>query len=210
MLGRTYLFARHAQALHQRVTLRAETYPEGADWPLSRTGEAQARELGRAFAGAACERVVSSTLRRARETAEIASAATGIPYRDAWPELNEIAPRTLHRRARARARPEWCDGIAGAWHLHRHLRGRDCEALDVASVERRIRGVLARLDALAERRIAIVSHGYLIFLIALVIPGVLRPALIRNCSITRVRADGRGRYRLDSFAERAVTRPGAR
>lgn len=210
MLGRTYFFARHAEAVEQRVLLRAETFPDGTDWPLSRAGEAQARELGKAFVRAGCERIVSSTLRRARETAEIASAESGIPYRDAWPELNEVAPRTLHRRPPARARPEWWDGIAGAWHLRRHVCGRRCETLDVESIERRIRGVLARLDGLPEGRVAIVSHGYLIVLISVVVPGRARPRPMTNCSVTRVRADGRGGYRLDAFAEPGITRPAAR
>lgn len=203
-LERTYLFARHGRAVYQTLTFRAQAFPKGTDWPLADAGEAQARELGRAFARAGCERIVSSTLLRARRTAELASLESGIPYDDAWPELNEISPRRLRHRPPPRKRPQWWEGIAGAWHLRRHLRGVRCETRDVAAVEHRMREVLARLDTMGEQRIGIVAHGYFIFLLSLLVPGRVRPRPLRNCSITRVRADGRGRYRLEAFAEAAT------
>lgn len=200
-LDRAYLFARHARAIYQTPTFRAEAFPRGTDWPLSDAGEAQARELGGALARAGCERIVSSALLRARRTAELASLESGIRYDDAWPELNEISPRTLRHRAAPWKRPQWWEGIVGAWHMRRHLRGVASETRDVATIERRIRDVLARLDAMPEQRIAIVSHGYFIFLLAVLVPGRVRPRPMRNCSITRVQADGGGRYRLATFAE---------
>lgn len=89
-------------------------------------------------------------------------------------------------------------GEAQARQLGRTFARAGC---DVGSVERRIRGALARLDAMGERRIAIVSHGYLIFLVSVVVPGGVWARPMRNCSITRVLADGRGTYRLAAFAE---------
>jgi broad specificity phosphatase PhoE len=201
---RAYLFARHARAIYQTPTFGAETFPRGTDWPLSDVGESQARELGRALARAGCERIVSSALLRARRTAELAYLESGIPYDDAWPELNEISPRTLRQRPVPWKRPQWWEGIVGAWHLRRHLHGVASETRDVATVERRIRDVLARLDAMPEKRIAIISHGYFIFLLAVLVPGRARPRPMRNCSITRVQADGEGRYRLAAFAKNAI------
>lgn len=201
---RAYFFARHAQAICQRPMFRAEAFPEGTDWPLSRAGEAQARALGRELARAGCERIVSSALLRARRTAELAHLESGIPYGDAWPALDEISPRSLLHRPGPRERPEWWEGVAGAWHLRRHLRGVASETRDVAAIERRIRGVLLRLDAMPHRRIAIVGHAYFVFLLALVVPGRARLRPMRNCSITRVEADGHGSHRLAGFAERSI------
>ena len=207
-LDRTYFFARHGEAIVQRAMLRAETCPEGTDWPLSAAGEAQARDLGRAFARAGCERIVSSTLTRARRTAELASAESGIPYAGEWAELDEISARSLWSRRRA---PEWWAGIRGAWQVRCCARGAPFdETGDAAAIERRIRAVLARLDAMAERRIAVVSHGYLIFLVSVVVPGAVPMRPMRNGSITRVLADGRGSYRLAAFAEPTITRAAAR
>lgn len=199
-MTRTYLFARHAQAIYQSLTFRAEAFPRGTDWPLSDAGEQQALALGDAFAREGCQRIVSSALLRARRTAEIASERSGIPYDGAWPELNEVSPRRLRHRPAARRRPQVWEGIAAAWHLRRHLRGVTSETRDVESIERRIREVLARLDAMEETRIAVVSHGYFIVLLSLVVPGRVRPRAMRNCSITRVSADGHGGYRLAGFA----------
>jgi probable phosphoglycerate mutase len=50
-----------------------------ADPPLNATGRAQAAELGEAMTGRGIAAVVSSDLRRAAETAEIAAARLGLP-----------------------------------------------------------------------------------------------------------------------------------
>ena len=57
-----------------------------------------------------------------------------------------------------------------------------------------------RLDALREPRVAVVGHGFWILLAALLVGGQVPFRFIANCSVTRVDADGAGRYRLVSFA----------
>ena len=226
MSPRTYLFVRHAEAVHQlpppRPSLRAllarapssshpvrglpasdrrerRAFERGAfgDWPLTARGARQASATGSLLARAGIERVVSSTLRRATETAEHIARQASVPYEHAWPELDEIPPRTL-RPARTR-RPEWLEGLVGAWHVHRHTRGVR-GPLELAALERDLAVVLARLDAMGEERIAVVSHGYRILLLALLVPGDLRPRWIANCSITRIDAIAPGQHRLVSFA----------
>lgn len=198
---RRYDFVRHAQAVYQRITFRAAAFPRGTDWPLSAGGERQARALGPLLAARGVERIVSSDLLRAKQTAELAAEASGLPYDDRWAELNEISPRRL-RRVEARRRPQWLEGIVGAWHMRQHVRGIASVSRDVESVEVRIREVLARLDALPEEHVAVVSHGYFILLMALVVPGRVRLRPIANCSVTSIEADGHGRYEITSFAAR--------
>jgi broad specificity phosphatase PhoE len=196
-MKRTYLFARHAHALHQTRGLRA--YPRGTDVPLSEAGTQQARALGRALKGAGCQRIVSSSLLRARQTAGGASEESGIVYDGAWEELNEVSP--LELRTSPRRLPEWCEALAGAWALHRHARGVPSLTHDVAPIEERARTVLARLDAIDEERIAVVSHGYFILLLSLVVPGSMRLTAMENCCITTIESDGRGQHVLKSFGE---------
>jgi broad specificity phosphatase PhoE len=196
---RTYLFLRHAQALHQTRTLQPSIgMTGGIDWPLTERGRAQAAATGATLRHADIQRVVSSQLLRARQTAEHIACAAGVPYDHAWAELDEIPPRTLRRGAAGR--PEWLEGMLGAWRVHRHARGARRE-IALADVEGRIREVLARLDAMNQERIAIVSHGYWILLMALLVPGRFRLRWIANCSVTRVDALRAGAYRLVSFAQ---------
>jgi broad specificity phosphatase PhoE len=60
-----------------------------ADPPLNATGRAQAAELGETLAGREITRVVSSDLRRALETAEIAGARLGVAV-EIDPGLREV------------------------------------------------------------------------------------------------------------------------
>jgi broad specificity phosphatase PhoE len=198
---RTYFFLRHAEAVHQARAFRPDAIAPGTDWPLTPQGERQARAAARVVVGIGAERVISSGLRRARETAEHIAAMAALPYEHAWPELDEISPRLMRSDTSARERPEWWEGVLGAWHLHRRIRGAPEGPLDVGWVEDRIREVLARLDELPERRVAVVGHGYWILLMALTVPGRFRMRWITNCSVTRVEAYGGGDYRLACFAK---------
>lgn len=199
MTARTYFFVRHAEALHQTQPAPPAGEVPGAEWPLTERGERQARELARWARAARVERLVSSALLRARQTAAIVAGAAAVPATDAWPELDEIPPSVLRIDPRERRRPEWLDGIAGAWRMRRHARASDGTPA-ILEVEARVREVLARLDALPEPRIAVVGHGYWIFLMAMIVPGRFRLRLMTNCSITRVHADGPGAHRLVDFA----------
>ena len=207
MSRRTYFFVRHAEAAHQSRTGPPVGEPPPGDWPLTARGEAEARALAAWARRARVERVVSSALLRARQTAARVAGEAGIPAGEAWPELDEISPRVL--RIGRSERPEWLDGIAGAWRVRRHALGGGGPPA-VRAVADRIREVLARLDALPERRVAVVGHGYWILLMALLVPGRFRLRFVANCSVTRVEADGRGAHRLVRFAEPSELAAGAR
>lgn len=196
-LERTYFFVRHARAAHQRVFRRDAR--GDVEHPLTRIGELQARAGARALSTAGATRIVSSSLLRARQTAELFARGAGIPYDDAWPELDEISPGIFREEA-ARRVPEWWAGMLGALQLHRHLAAGARGPSAMNDVETRIRGVLARLDAMPDPRVAIVTHGYWILLMSLIVPGRLRLRLLTNCAVTRVDADGHGAYRLRYFA----------
>jgi broad specificity phosphatase PhoE len=195
--ARRYRFVRHAEATHQAPAWEPGARA-GRDARLTARGERQAETLARTLAHEGVERVVSSSLVRAKQTAERIAAASGAPYEHVWPELDEIAPRKLLLQPPARRRPEWWDGIACAYHVYR---GRAGGPVDVASVQARVRTVLARLDALPERHVAVVGHGYWILLMALIVPGPFRLKPIPNCSITEVRV-AKARHELVGFAVR--------
>jgi broad specificity phosphatase PhoE len=82
----TLYIARHAEAA-SNVGDVVSGVPPGEG--LSPLGRRQARELGEALAGEAIELGVSSELRRARETLELALAGRAVPT-TALPAFNEI------------------------------------------------------------------------------------------------------------------------
>lgn len=196
-MTRTYLFVRHAEGTHQVPSLERDRRI-GRDATLTTRGRHQARALAARLAASGVERVVSSSLRRARETAEIVALGGNLPYEHAWSELDEIAPRRLFRSP-SPPRPEWWHGVLGAYHVYRASLGLRGGPADVRAVEDRVRATLARLDAMDEARIAVVGHGYWILLMALMLPGSVRLRPIPNCSITEVRSS-RGAHRLVHFA----------
>jgi broad specificity phosphatase PhoE len=81
----TLFLARHGQT-DWNVQRRWQGW---ADPPLNPTGRAQAAALGEVLAGKEITRVVSSDLRRALETAEIAGARLGVAV-DVDPRLREV------------------------------------------------------------------------------------------------------------------------
>lgn len=232
-MHRSYFFVRHGRAVYQERGFRPEAWPRGTDWPLAPRGHEQAHAVSRFLLAAGTERVVSSALLRARETATRIAQRGALPYADAWPELDELKVRQLRSRLRApraprdgeadevaraevldgptrRGRPravrmtiqspEWWDGWFMARAMRRHLRGEDPAGWAVAPIAERVREVLARLDGMREPRVAVVGHGFWILMAAMTLDGPRRLRWIDNCSVTRVDADGRGSYRLVSFA----------
>ncbi len=194
--ARRYWFVRHAEATHQAPAFGPGARA-GRDAELTARGGRQAERLAAQLAAEGVERVVSSSLVRARQTAEAVARVSGAPYEHAWPELDELAPRRLLVTPPTRPRPEWWDGITCVYHVYRG--GRPDGPVDVAGVQRRVRDVLARLDALPERRVAVVGHGFWILLMALLMPGRMRLRPIPNCSITELRAVD-GSHALVTFA----------
>ena len=195
-MRRSYFFVRHGRAVYQERGFRRDAHPPETDWPLAPTGHAQARDVVAPLLRAGVMRVVSSELERAKQTA--APLAAHLPYEHRWSALNEIAPWTL--REPLRRRPEWWHGLRVAAAMRRHLRGQPVRGVKLAELEGRMRGVLAELDALDEPRVAVVGHGYWVLLCAMLLRGEPRKRWVDNCSITRVDADGAGRYRVVSFA----------
>ncbi len=199
-MRRSYYLVRHGRAVYQHRGFRFEDHPPGTDWPLSAAGRAQAERAAVEVLRHGVERVVSSRLARAVSTAEAIAQRGGVPYEHRWGALNEIHPRTL-RAAEAGERWSWWEGWLAARAVRRYAaRGSAPGPYDPRIAEDRVRGVLARLDALPERRVAVVSHGFFILLSVLLIGGRVRYRWIDNCSVTRIDADGAGRYRMVSFA----------
>src|SRR4051794_28670407 len=91
------LSARIALVRHGQSTWNAESRLQGqADPPLSELGRREAAALAPALAGFAAERVLTSDLRRARETADALGRPGGAPD-PAWREIDvgEWAGRPL-------------------------------------------------------------------------------------------------------------------
>ena len=202
-MKRSYYFVRHGQAVYQERGFDRTAYPKETDWPLSSTGVTQAHRVAPLVLRFGIERVVSSRLERARHTASVIAARGQLPHEHLWAGLNEVHPTTLRA-----GRPEatlhnwsWLDGYRAARAVRRSVAGRGpTPGWDIRGVEDRVFGILARLDELPESRLVVTGHGYWILLCSLFLGGELRYRWIDNCSVTRVDADGSGRYRVVSFA----------
>ncbi|MGE0785488.1 MAG: histidine phosphatase family protein [Sandaracinaceae bacterium] len=199
-MRRSYYFLRHARAVYQDRGFNKTDYPRGTDWPLAPHGQIQAHRAASQVLVHGVERVVTSCLARAIATAQPIVERGALPYEHRWPELNEIHPRTLRRAAHDRRWP-FLEGYRAARALEHHVAGRARDGVyDPGPVIDRVAEVLRRLDRLDSSRIVVVSHGYFILLTALAVGGAVRYRWIDNCSLTRIDADGHGRYRLVSFA----------
>ena len=197
-MNRSYFFVRHGRAVYQERGFRRSAHPPDTDWPLAPAGQAQARAVVSPLLRFGVTRVVSSDLERAKQTASPLASLGSLPYEHRWPALNEIAPWKL--RDPGKRRPEWWHGVRVATAMRRHLRGQPVHGVRLPQLEAQMRGVLAELDRLDEPRVAVVGHGYWILLCAMLLRGQPRKRWVDNCSITRIDADGRGDYRVVSFA----------
>lgn len=202
-MRRSYFFVRHGRAVYQDRDFRREDHPPTTDWPLSPRGLEQARSVAAPVLRFGIERVLSSGLARARETAQAIAEQGRVPYEHRWSPLNEIHPESL-RRGHSSSPESW--SWTQGWRVARVVRkyartGRRDREFDVRGLEERVLGVLGRLDALDEERVVVVGHGFWILLASLLVRGEVRYRWIDNCSVTRIDADGEGRYRLVSFAQ---------
>jgi len=192
------------------------------DWPLSEKGRIQAARVGEKLRRLDVELVLSSSLSRSVETAEISARESGIPYGGGWEALNEVvmgkvpgpwAPAAARGRRRTSSprfkRPLWpllYRGLTVAylllWRAGITEGGETREQVDA-----RVREVLVRLDGFPQNRIAVVGHGYWILCMA---GFLLRPVgrrlppfppggWVSNVSFTRVRTSGGG-WELEHFA----------
>ena len=202
-MKRSYFFVRHGRAVYQEKGFVRAEHPPGLDFPLSEAGRLQAREVAPRVLRLGVTRVVSSELARARETASAIAEAGRLAFGHRIGALNEIHPTSLKVNPPGDASERWSfwDGYLAARAVRRIVAtGKPVTGWELRPVEDRILGVLRRLDEIADPRIAVVGHGYWILLASLLVRGPVRYRWIENCSVTRIDADGEGRYRLVSFA----------
>jgi broad specificity phosphatase PhoE len=167
------------------------------DSPLTALGRDQAEAVARALSGLRFDRVVSSDLSRARDTAVAIARRQGLAV-ETFRELREIdmGEAAGQQFEDARQHPDWTpDGF---------LRWPGGESLHEALA--RARAILARLVAESPGgRICIVGHGGITRILVSDFLGLL-PKLYRhptpsaNTNITVVRTDG-STYRVDSLYE---------
>lgn len=188
---REYLFFRHAEAENQDPQFTAEMVRDSAgraDYPLSERGRQQAALAGAVARSFGAELVLSSSLRRARETAELAAAAGGLPSPIEDPDLDEVNPgRSSLRRLSFAGRDISIVSLALATAFvfdRRVAQRRSGES--APELLARIRRVFERLEALPASRVAIFGHGYWMFTAALLIT----PTMVRKLGRARTISHG--------------------
>jgi len=223
---KTTFFIRHGASESDVGNVRVREFHDDMytqmDWPLSDKGRAQAVRVAEKLRSLNVELVLSSSLCRAVETAEIAARESGIPYGGGWEELNEVvmgrvpgatvpaADRRPRRNPLRRfKRPLWPllhRGLTVSylllWRVGKTEGGETRE-----QVEGRVREVLRRMAGLPQERIALVGHGYWILFLARVLqrsggrrlPPFPPGGWVSNGSFTRVCESGNG-WELDRFA----------
>jgi broad specificity phosphatase PhoE len=180
------LLARHGQS-----TWNAERRFQGAtDIALSALGREQAAALGKAVAGYRVTAAYASPYRRARETAEIALAGSGLPL-TTMDELRELSLGDWEGCTVDEVRGREGDPYR-AWLLAPH----DCpppngEPLD--AVYRRVQSAVERIAAAhgEDEDVLVVAHGGVISVYACVLLGCSFNSLWRlrvdNASLTVVK-----------------------
>lgn len=168
------------------------------DPPLTPRGREQAARVAEALRAAGLDAVFSSPLRRARETAEAIAAAAGLEVRAAS-GFHEVDMGRLSRPESAADRAER-DALFAAWLAGDRGRGFP-GGEDFPAVVRRVEAGLAALAAATAGggRLAVVSHRIAIAAaVALGAPGGDPPGACAYCSVTTLRRDGDGPWRLEA------------
>ena len=143
---------------HGQTDYNAEGRFQGqADIPLNELGRSQARAAAEALAGSGIDRIVSSDLARAYETAQALAARTGAGL-EADPLLREISVGEWQGRTRSEIAEIWPDQLA-AWQSGVDMRppGGESRRESSARVVAAIREIVA--GAGAEETLAVVAHG---------------------------------------------------
>jgi probable phosphoglycerate mutase len=171
------------------------------DPPLTARGREQAARAAAALAAAGVDAVLSSPLRRARETAEVIAAAAGLEA-GAVAGFAEVGMGALADAGTPEGRAER-EAIFGAW-LAGDFRRAFPGGEDFAAVMRRVGEGLRALSARAPgSRVALVTHRMAIAAAAaLCAPGGLAeaPGACPSGSITTLRPEGGG-WRLVSWGD---------
>jgi broad specificity phosphatase PhoE len=174
----------------------------GDDPPLTDRGRAQATRAAAALGPAGLEAVFCSSLRRARETAEVIGSAAGLEIQpvDGFGEVDMGALSNSDRPEDRAAR----EVIFSAWlagDRSRSFPGGE----DFAAVAGRVReGLLALVQAKPGIRAALVTHRMPIAAAAeLCEPGgaVIVPGACPNGSITTLRVEEGDRFRLVAWCD---------
>jgi glucosyl-3-phosphoglycerate phosphatase len=153
---RRLLLLRHGQS-----TWNADGRWQGqADPPFSPLGEEQARDAAGRLRAGDFSRVVSSTLRRARQTAEILAEALGLAV-DVDPDLQEIDVGDWEGLTRAEIN-ERAPGALADWSEGRSESTPGGEPRTHLTDRARAALLRAAAEAGAGDRVLVVSHGALI------------------------------------------------
>lgn len=211
--AREYLFLRHAEAENQNPAFTAASIVRDdagrVDYRLSPRGIVQATQAGRNVRDWGAEVVLASSLRRARQTAQIVAREAGLPEPELTPDLDEINPGrdSLSRLSfSSRKNIIVSSALVAAYLLDRRVSARR-RGESASAVLERIERVLSKLLRSPARRIVLVGHGYWITTMALMLcPSLLRglqkARWIHHVSATRVVAGPAGELRCVEYALR--------
>ena len=190
-------FVRHGQAGNNVVGLTLEP---GVDPPLTELGEEQARRVGQRLQKQGVDRIYSSTLLRARQTAQPLADALGLEF-DQLHDLREIE---LHGVVRDDDSEEYRERIKAA--LKKRASWDAFPGAERSKVVRKRVG--ASIDQIVRdnpgQRVAIFCHGGVIQIFVSMILG-LRDDIVFyafNAGITSIRAMGEQRtlWRLNDIS----------
>ncbi len=131
-----------------------------ADIGLNATGKKQALKAAEGLAkGEKYDVVISSSLKRAKETAEILSQKLGIPFVGQWSELNERLMGTWSGLPIAQVLKDHPNSIDGAESItFHHVTPTDGESLQMFT-QRTQRACDKLLKEFAGKRVLVVAHG---------------------------------------------------
>ncbi len=220
-----YYFIRHALPLNDVGSFHLSVFDKDAmgeiDEPLSNKGMQQASSLKKTIKQLNIQCIVSSTMKRAKETAKIISSETGITYDHQFEKLVEVAighyPVKHNMLIQVLLSKRWPRQIRKLldWVLSSGLPfyyfwqwrcGRTIGGESSSDIYQRINEMLQILDSFSEERIVIVGHsGWISFLCTKILGeslwNFLKYSWVDNCSITRIDSNGNGTYQLQFFSK---------
>ncbi len=145
---KTIYFVRHGES-DANV---GERFADDETVSLTKRGRSQAEAVALRCAKLSLEAIISSTMRRASETAAIISEAIGMPFELSSEFIERPIPSSVHGRLRTdkealRILEEWSKKTMG-------------QGGEFAELKERAGRALALLAARSESRILVVSHGF--------------------------------------------------
>lgn len=230
-----YYFIRHAIPINDTGSFHLSVFDKDMlgeiDESLSEKGKRQAAELKKIIIQLDIQRIVSSTRKRAAETAKIISDETQIPFDLRFERLVEInLGSPLIKKSRpvrmimtgllSKHWPEQMKKIIEQglifgltiFYFLQWNRGKTTGGDPLPEIFRKIEEILKVLDSFPQKRIAIVCHaGWISFLAVKILGGSLKNFLklsrVDNCSVTRIDSNGQGKYKLRFFAKSHESAP---